>query len=336
MNTFYQSATAVGALLMLFGCIGEEPINLNTANFSLTVSDAAMDGVDSMVVVYSNATLIPLDGSKPIIIDIQSRHAEKGRVDLLDYQESNKANLISNQAIPPGDYQLCLTVLNGESQNEALSHVVESNTYVLTPLTILSTGVCPKDSEVDGTSTLYFNSTLLLESGDNHFIVEFDLRGGLKAPTDASDPYTIESDSFTLIDERDAGLLSGTISHSIVEQCRIDNRVAFTVDAVYLYPSRVARSNMGGFSNEGLYAVAPVAAANVTTYDGIHYEFDIGYVEEGTYSLGYTCVADKDQADTDRAGQSELVSPAFNIYQAEQPVRVYPQHVSEVDFSFVI
>ncbi|WP_295893089.1 DUF4382 domain-containing protein [uncultured Vibrio sp.] len=335
MDSFYKPASALGALLMLFGCIGEEPINRNTAMFNLAVSDAAIDSVDSVVVVYSKVALLSLSGEQPIVMDIELLSEESGKVDLLKYQGSSKASLVTNKAIPPGEYELCLFVRNGESQNDQLSHVVETNTHSIEPLSIESNGACPlsgEESEYNvGESVLHFDKTLTLQSGDNHFVAEFDLRSGLQKHIEQEFTYTLQKESIKLIDERDAGVVMGTVDHSVIEQCRIDNLIASTIDAVYLYPTQVARSNMGSFSENGRYAVEPIAAANVTTYDGIHYEFDIGYVEEGTYSLGYTCVADKDPA-----VKTEQALPAFNIYQAEQPVKVYPQYLSEIDFSTII
>ncbi|MFC0059115.1 DUF4382 domain-containing protein [Vibrio inusitatus] len=339
MKILKYTAVATALSIGLYGCGGDgDGSSSTTGQFSLGVSDAPIDDVASVTLFYKRAVLLPVGSGEPIEFEFNQDEEDSISVDLLNFQGSDVAPLVTDQEVPAGDYKLCLFVLDGtEEQNYDSSHVIvgdDVDTGNAFPLQVQGDGKCPQGvGEEPNAGVLYFNKTFSINAGNNDFVAEFDLRRGLKEPVGQNTHYTIQRTSIQLINNLEAGHIKGTVSSDVVAAC--DNAITdgevTAVNAVYVYSGEVDRSNMVGFAAAPTDPqVAPTTSANVNlAEDGVTYEYEIGFLGEGTYSLGYTCTAGED---------TEGSIDGFSIYQGDDisdpnPVEVVPNNTITVDFN---
>ncbi|EEX94246.1 lipoprotein [Vibrio orientalis CIP 102891 = ATCC 33934] len=326
--------------LVLSGCNSGDS-STDTTPVTLSVSDAPIDNVSEVVVTYSKVAFLPLGEGSPILFDVYKKDNEGNLIDdngnplpdgqdpiplsvnLLNFQGGEAQELIENQNIPTGDYKLCLFANDGDHPTFP-SYVVEANTGNSTPLTVKGEGKCPQGvGSVDNAGVLYFNDTFTVNHENNDYVVEFDLRRGLKEPKNSSNAYTIQRTSVSLVNTAETGEISGNVADSTMGACENTTSSPSYSHAVYLYEGDVTQAEMGSFSGSG--TVAPITAANVTLDDdGVTHEYEFGFVKPGTYSVGYTCTANNDS--------EEGLTGNFIIHAADSGLSVTEDTETRVHF----
>ncbi len=316
----YIAPLILGAVtLTLVGCGGggSGSSSTSTTPVTVSVSDAPSDDMDEVVVVFNKIALLPIsdDTADPIIFDLDTQS-----VNLLDYQGSDAHALLDNETIATGSYKMCVYVNDGDHPSDP-SYVIHTDDGTL-PLTVKGNGTCPQGvGSEDYAGVLYFNDTFTINEDNNNFVVEFDLRRGIKAGSD--DDYTIQRTSVSLINTTETGSIAGEIDSNTYSSCETDtDSTNGHTHAVYLYSGDISLEEMGPFAETS--GTAPVASANVIETDGT-YQYDFGYLEPGTYSLGYTCTANDDSED------GLIDDEDFSIYQAESAVVVVAETETTVN-----
>ncbi|MEZ8408256.1 DUF4382 domain-containing protein [Vibrio splendidus] len=339
----YLKETALASLVLagLVGCGGDSGSSSSTTPITLSVSDAPIDDVKDVTVTFSKVALLPQGGGSPLIYDVYKTDENGDYVDengdplpngedpiplsvnLLDYQGSEALPLIENEVIPVGSYKLCVFANDGDHPTDP-SYVVDDNN-VEQKLTVKGNGACPQGvGKEDNAGVLYFNDSFNVNQQSNDFVVEFDLRRGLKNSSTFPD-YTIQSTSVSLINTAKTGNIEGTVALQTYKNCLTDN--GGTVQAIYLYEGDIAKADMApiGGSDE----VKPITSASVTMNQAqTNYEFSLGFIDPGIYSLGYTCTA---QHDSDEDNAAPLAA-GFEIYEAQNGVQVTVGQDSQVSF----
>ncbi|ROV61835.1 DUF4382 domain-containing protein [Vibrio ponticus] len=333
------------SLATLWGCGSDSDSGSSTKTtpVTLAVSDAPIDDVSEVVVVYSKVAFLPIGGGAPIIFDVFKQDENGNPVDevgdplppgaspiplsvnLFDFQGSESKELIENQIIPVGDYKLCVFANDG-NHPEYSSYVVNSNTSTKQSLTVKGDGNCPQGvGEMENAGVLFFNDTFSVNEQNNDFVLEFDLRRGLKEDTSVGTDYTIQRTSVSLINTVTTGNITGEVMLPVYGACEVDSPSANGhAHAVYLYSGVVEQANMGTFAGTG---VMPIAAANVVSEDeGATYRYEFGFVEPGTYSVGYTCTANDDSE------EGLVVGETFRIHQAHSGFVVTERQDTIVNF----
>ncbi|KOO15427.1 hypothetical protein AKJ18_10570 [Vibrio xuii] len=317
--------------LILSGCNSDDSSS-GTTPVTLSVSDAPVDEVSKVVVTYSKVAFLPLGSDKPILFDVYKTDDEGNPVDengnplpdgedpiplsvnLLDFQGGDAQELIENQNIPTGDYKLCLFANDGD--HPTYPSYVEAVGTGNHPLTVQGEGKCPQGvGSIDNAGVLYFNDTFTVNNDNNDYVVEFDLRRGLKEPKNGSDTYTIQRTSVSLVNTTEVGEIGGNVARATMNDCLADSTPSSAFShAVYLYEGDVTQADMGSFAGTG--AVTPITAANVTLDDDGTYEYEFGFVKPGTYSVGYTCTANNDSEEGLTANET------FRIHAADSGLDV--------------
>ncbi|MEZ9386078.1 DUF4382 domain-containing protein [Vibrio lentus] len=339
----YLKETALASLVLagLVGCGGDSGSSSSTTPITLSVSDAPIDDVKDVTVTFSKVALLPQGGGLPLIYDVY-RTDENGNyvdengdplpdgadpiplsVNLLDYQGSDALPLIENEVVPVGSYKLCVFANDGDHPTDP-SYVIE-NDDTNRELTVKGNGACPQGvGKEDNAGVLYFNNLFNVNQQSNDFVVEFDLRRGLKNSSSLPD-YTIQRTSVSLINTVETGNIEGTVALSTYDICNGGDNTF--VQSVYLYEGDVDKADMApiGGSDE----VKPITSASVTMNQAqTNYEFSLGFIDPGTYSLGYTCTA---QHDSDEENAAPLAA-GFEIYEAQNGVQVTVGQDSQVSF----
>ena len=339
----YLKETALASLVLagLVGCGGDSGSSSSTTPITLSVSDAPIDDVKDVTVTFSKVALLPQGGGSPLIYDVYKTDENGDYVDengdplpdgedpiplsvnLLDYQGSEALPLIENEVIPVGSYKLCVFANDGDHPTDP-SYVVE-NDDTNRELTVKGEGACPQGvGKEDNAGVLYFNNSFNVNQQSNDFVVEFDLRRGLKNSSTFPD-YTIQRTSVSLINTVETGNIEGTVALSTYDTCNGGDNTF--VQSVYLYEGNVDKANMApiGGSDE----VKPITSASVAMNEAqTNYEFSLGFIDPGTYSLGYTCTAQYD-SDEDNA---DPVADGFEIYDVQNSVQVVVGQDNQVSF----
>ncbi|HAS6471395.1 TPA: DUF4382 domain-containing protein [Vibrio parahaemolyticus] len=335
MNTIKFSLVGAAVVVALFGCNSDSNTITTTTPVTLSVSDAPIDDVSEVVITYSKVAFLPLDGGSPQIFEVYKTDEEGNYVDengnpipdgedplplsvnLLNYQGSDVQELVEDEVIPSGSYKLCVFANDGDHPDYP-SYVIDEATGNQIPLTVKGDGACPQGVGKDPDSgVLFFNNTFAVNPDSNEFVVEFDLRRGLKDGTGQNEGYSIQRTSVTLINTVTTGEIQGDVATLTYQSCETDTPSANGyAHAVYLYQGNIAEENMGPFAGAEGQAM-PIAAANVVQdVDDANYEYEFGFVEPGTYSVGYTCTANDDSEEGIVAGET------FSIYQSTSGLNV--------------
>ncbi|PMM37394.1 hypothetical protein BCT55_09960 [Vibrio splendidus] len=339
----YLKETALASLVLagLVGCGGDSGSSSSTTPITLSVSDAPIDDVKDVTVTFSKVALLPQGGGSPLIYDVYKTDENGDYVDengdplpdgedpiplsvnLLDYQGSDALPLIENEVIPVGSYKLCVFANDGDHPTDP-SYVVDDNN-VEQKLTVKGNGACPQGvGKEDNAGVLYFNDSFNVNQQSNDFVVEFDLRRGLKNSSTYPD-YTIQRTSVSLINTVETGNIEGTVALQTYKNCLTDN--GGTVQAIYLYEGNVDKPNMAPIG--GNDEVKPITSASVAMNEAqTNYEFSLGFIDPGTYSLGYTCTTQYD-SDEDNA---DPVADGFEIYDVQNSVQVLVGQDNQVSF----
>ncbi|MDH6025985.1 DUF4382 domain-containing protein [Vibrio splendidus] len=339
----YLKETALASLVLagLVGCGGDSGSSSSTTPITLSVSDAPIDDVKDVTVTFSKVALLPQGAGSPLIYDVYKTDENGDYVDengdplpdgedpiplsvnLLDYQGSEALPLIENEVIPVGSYKLCVLANDGDHPTDP-SYVIE-NDDMTRELTVKGEGACPQGvGKEDNAGVLYFNDSFNVNQQSNDFIVEFDLRRGLKNSSTFPD-YTIQRTSVSLINTVETGNIEGTVALSTYDTCNGGDNTF--VQSVYLYEGNVDKADMApiGGSDE----VKPITSASVAMNEAqSNYEFSLGFIDPGTYSLGYTCTAQYD-SDEDNA---DPVADGFEIYDVQNSVQVVVGQDNQVSF----
>ncbi|MEZ9360250.1 DUF4382 domain-containing protein [Vibrio cyclitrophicus] len=340
----YLKETALASLVLagLVGCGGDSGSSSSTTPITLSVSDAPVDDVKDVTVTFSKVALLPTQGGTTLVYDVYKTDENGDYVDengdplpdgedpiplsvnLLDYQGSDALPLIENEVVPVGSYKLCVFANDGDHPTHP-SYVVENDDSIR-ELTVKGNGACPQGvGKEDNAGVLYFNDSFNVNQQSNDFVVEFDLRRGLKNSSTFPD-YTIQRTSVSLINTVEIGNIEGTVSSTTFAACNPTNDNTY-VQSVYLYEGNVDKADMApiGGSDE----VKPITSASVAMNEAqTNYEFSLGFIDPGTYSLGYTCTAQHD-SDEDNA---DPVADGFDIYEVQNSVQVVIDEDTRVSF----
>lgn len=346
-------ATLIGAALLV-GCGGDgggSPSPSGSASLTLGVSDAPVDDANKVVIAFEDVVLIPLgddsdsdddsdddndddnsSSGSPILLNV-SQNGELRQVDLLKYQGTSYDTIISSQTLSPGKYAMCVYVKDGTQLNDDSLSYVEKKDGSLKGLVVPSKGSCfgYKPSTTDQ-GRLKFSGkgeNLEISTGNNRFVLEFDLRKGLADPQ-GQDYMLMNSNAVTLVNLSESGEIEGDVSVQQYQACESDSLGGPFSHAVYLYPGDIGQSQMGDMGATDPALVEPIAIADVSSSEDdsgdTEYDYEFGFIGPGTYSLGYTCTAYVDKSDS-----AQTDTDGFEIFAAYGPVVVTAGQSTELD-----
>ena len=249
----------------------------DVAQFSLNITDAPVDGVTEVWIQITGYTIQLADG------DAITGEFDPVNVNLLSLQGNNSLNLVDQNTVPAGDYDwLRLHV------NASLDGVTDS--YV----TLLD-GSTPEINIPSGSqSGLKINTPFTLEADvETSKTIDFDLRQSLVLT--GSGQYQLRP-TLRLVDDALAGTLIGKVDPALVSSAiQCSDADPDTYNVVYVFDGfDVVPDDIDGKNPD------PVTSANVN-WDAAsgEYVYELGFLEEGDYTLALTCQADLDDPTTD-------------------------------------
>ncbi|MBY5923171.1 DUF4382 domain-containing protein [Ferrimonas balearica] len=331
---------AVASLVGLLAACGGSDDAPATGTLSMGITDGPVHYADDVVIVLSHMVLVPEAGGDPIVFDYLQDENELRSIDLLEVQGAKVEWVITDRELPVGNYDVCAYIIQGDG-SETTSHVnIDDGTFSLsTPSGGSCKGFKPDDVDGQKPARLKFNreSQVTVNTGINNFVIDFDLSKGLvdnRHSQGNQTDFKIKPNAVTLVNAGGAGIIRGVLAQQQFDACEADFASLLGASefshAAYLYADSRDRTTMGDIAGEEGFpadstlvepvTVAPINLVEVEQEDGsiveeLQYEF--GFIGEGIYSIGYTCVANVDQPDT-----HETQEDGFAIYQHYTPVEV--------------
>ncbi len=276
----------VFAPLFLAGCDNtasfafSDPATENeTGTVSLSVTDAPVDGVDEVRVVFAGITL---QGPQvdPVTLPLASTEA----IDLLRLQGGTTAPLVAATEVPTGNYTSFRLVVNAAFDSVFDSYVVRDGGQIEIEV--------PGGGQVDVSGGLGLSANQSLD-----IVIDWDLRQSLTEP--AGQPGFVLQPQLRLLDTANSGSMAGSVSDLLIDDtlngaATCDNDLAAdTGTAVYLYSDVVEAPNDIQPAD-----VSPLTTATVQ-FDGTAYRYSVGFLEVGSYTVALTCQGLADSPETD-------------------------------------
>lgn len=296
--------TLATATLSLAACGGSDSNDTNdVAQFSLGISDAPVDNAESVVACF-NAIELTGNGNSPRTFtvgeDIEAPEEndlctnEEGQpiantigINLLEFTGNDSMMFLEDAEIEAGQYgQLRLVMADGS--------------YIMTDTN--SDGEAEKVSIEVPSNELKLDGFIADAGGNLNFTVEFDLRHSMTNPV-GQEHYILKPRGVRLVDNSAVGHLKGTVAEGALlfnDTCTVaPENTEEPVAYVYLYQGsdldEATLADNGGAEENTPYASTAVYFDGVNTYD-----FSLGFIAAGDYTVALTCNGDDDpEADDD-------------------------------------
>ncbi|MGI2261377.1 DUF4382 domain-containing protein [Shewanella sp. GXUN23E] len=335
MNAKLTFAALAVASVTLVGCGGSSnDTQVETSGrFSLGVSDSPAS-VQNVTIAFKQVVLKGQNG-ETYNYEVASNQGGALQVNLLNYQGGDIAPLVNGKELPFGEYQMCIFMENREQYDAASSFVIDANGNGL-GLDTNSQGSCAGvTADEPGTGRLFFNKAFTIAAGDNNFVVEFDLAKVLQSPHGNKDYYTLKPTGVQLVNTVEVGSIDGDVTAEFMAQCEADAGGSVFSPAVYLYPQNTGLDSMSDFRSGAveLGQQLPLASARVVQDDSTptSYDYEFGFVAAGTYTVGYTCLAQNDDPDADN--NADDVDAPFKMFAASGNLTVVAGEDTHYNFT---
>lgn len=267
-------AWLVAAILGLSACSGRGGSSMgapSTPQMRLSVADAPpADGAPHVVVQFTGVELTGNAGN-PVTITFPSPKS----IDLVTQSGTASAQLF-NQPIPPGSYGQVRLMVNADGN--------ASDSYIVLADGSMHGLIIPSGMQ---TGLKLVSGFTVPASGVVDYTIDFDLRQAITCPPGQA-PACLLKPALRLVDNTTVGNIQGQITSTLPGAC---------MPGVYLYAGTVTRPedmNSGAAStdtNQPLASRVPVA----TSAPPYYYQFT--FLTPGTYTVAFTCQADKDNPD---------------------------------------
>lgn len=299
-------AFAALAALGLSACNGgssDSGASTGTASFDAT--DAPVDGVDIVKVTFDGIALKPQNGEM-VTIDFEEPVTIEN---LLDLTGNASEPILGDTTFPAGQYNFIRLYVQAGIPDSLVEEEDGQQFDLVVP------GQQPQ-SNSSARRFLQLVTPFVIPAGGNaDFTLDFELRKALTKPT-GQDHYLLRP-AVRLINNVEVGTVAGTVADTLVLDPSCDNDL--TTDegnTVYLYAG--ADANVGDvnvdINGEGDHSVDdtdgispesnPLTTAEVKqNLDTGEYEYLIGFVAEGEYTVAFTCQSLTDEPETDEAIQ---------------------------------
>ena len=297
INKILLTAAAIG----LAACSSsDDPAK---GSFSLSLTDAPIDGATAVVVEFTGIELHGPNGTVS--------YAAADSIDLLALQGNKSALLASITDLEPGNYQWMRLLINAEEG--------VTDSYIE-----FDTGIESLHIPSGAQSGLKLNRPFVIAAGSrSDFTIDFDLKKSVHKPSSANQDYKLRP-TLRVVNNLEVGTITGSVAADV-----ITNNDCAEGAAVYLFDGLDAEAD----DIDGI-GVEPVTVANVTVdVDTGVGAFEVGFVEADLdYSLALTCTANLDDPEVDNLDTS--VTPAVEdvFFIDQQNVSVAADQVTVADF----
>ena len=256
----------------------------STGQLSVDITDGPVESASEVVIAFTSIEVKPVDGDARTI-----NFDETQQLNLLDYQGENFATLLDEEDLDAGDYDWMRLIID-----DAQTYIVIGDTQH--ELTI------PSGSQ----SGLKLNDGFNITGGqETQIMLDFELSKSVYQTGNGA--YKMKP-VIRQINLNDSETLSGIVATALIEDENCNNDPNNEVgNAVYLFANLdTTPQDIQGNDND------PISTANVSFDDeDQRYEFTLGFVPDGDYTLSFTCDAVLD--DPTEADDDVIFSASLNV-----------------------
>jgi len=242
---------------------------------SLDITDAPVDSAEEVWIQFNAVTLQPSsddDGAKAIELPITPAK----RINLLELQGTRVNALLTDAIIPAGRYDWIRLGVEIEPGVRDSYILVQGNEYELD---------IPSGSQTGLKLNQGFE---LIANAKFNYTIDFDLR---KSIVLANGEYKLKP-TLRLINNAESATITGTVDSELLTSiagCTDDD--LSTGNAVYLFEGYVTPDDIDNIPANPISS----ALVSLNTTSG-NYEYTLGFVTAGNYTISFTCNADSDDA----------------------------------------
>jgi len=257
-QTLNLSTFLILSLAALSGCDNSG----GTGNLTLGVTDAPVDGAQSVMVSFTAVSVKKANSNEETI-----QLPAPQQVDLLQLSGGNAVVLLDNQPLDAGNYQWLRLTINEDP----------TQTYIID-----STGQHDLRIPSGANTGLKLNRAFTIEAdGAIAFTIDFDLRKSVHKTGTANPVYELRP-TLRIVETALAASLSGTVDPSLVP--------AGCSPGVYLFSEGDPVDDLDGIGD---------AIFSVALPDSGPFDYTAGFLPPGNYTIAYTCEATADANDAD-------------------------------------
>lgn len=270
MYQYRTSVTQCVMILLLTACGGGgDGGNEGLGRISFAITDAPVDGADRVEVVFTGIALKPVGGNEDVYL-----FTEPKVINLLSLQGAVSAALMDNQAVPAGRYNWVRLLID----DSRLTFERDGQQFSM---------VVPSGAETG----LILNRGFVVDAGGQaNFTIDFDLRKSVHLPGNDSNTYILRP-TLRIVDNASVGHVTGTVELSLLQsEVSCFNSTGSVDAAVYVYSG----NSVGGDIGIADSALSPVTTALLIQH-GSNYDYAVGYLSTGTYTMSLVCGASGDQ-----------------------------------------
>lgn len=246
---------------------------------TLSITDAAVDNAAEVWVQFSAIELKPADGPS-----ITYTFDTPLNVDLLSLQGSLSEDFFNSIVIPSGTYNWVRLAVNTSGDLDSYIKLDDGSVHELT---------IPSGKQ----SGLKINGGFIVAAGsETAMTIDFDLRKSV-VKVKASDTTYHLKPVLRLVYNDNAGTIIGSIDAALTTGTDCSDQDPKTGNAVYVF---------SGFDAEvdDIDDVLPepitTALMKLNKKTGL-YDYEVGFLPQGNYTVAYTCMADLDNPEVDDA-----------------------------------
>ena len=280
LSKLIYSQLACAMLLGLYACGSGAPGNPSggrgnpssvPGTVTVGITDASVDNAQEVWVQFTGASIKPTNGTA-----IDFTFDSVRNINLLSLQGTIYTDLINDEVIPLGSYDWIRLHVNAANDGISDSYI-KLNDGSVHELWI------PSGSETGLKINTGFE---LLPAQNLNLMIDFDLR---KSVVLSGGTYNLRP-TLRMINMNASSSITGTIDPMLLSAASCSDSDPATGNAVYLFegtdtiPADMSNGNTGPFTSASV-------ALNVSNGN---YEYTIGFVPTGDYTLAFTCQADLD------------------------------------------
>ncbi|MDX1443043.1 MAG: DUF4382 domain-containing protein [Gammaproteobacteria bacterium] len=241
----------------------------DSGSLSVQLTDGPVDNATAVYVEVTGVSVQGPSGQRDFELDSPMT------INLLDLSGNAAETLLEDVEVEAGNYQWMRLGVNAQmSMMDSYVELEDGSQHSLFIPSGAQTG-------------LKLNRSFVVPAGGSaDFTIDFDVRKSLHQPGQSAIDYILRP-TLRLVNNVEVGTVAGTVTSGLVpEGCD---------PAVYLFEgSDVTPDDVDGNEPDPITSAIPEMNNDTGNFD-----YEIGFVEEGDYTITYTCDAGMDEPDTD-------------------------------------
>ncbi len=257
-NLSYLLVAALVCSAGLYACSNDSQ---DTGSLSLAITDAPVDGAQSVVVTFTSVLIKPASGEAEIIMLDQPL-----QIDLLNLSGTSSTVLLDDMVLTAGDYEWIRLAIDDDP---AMTYIVDS----------MGQQHSLRIPSGDTTGLKLNREFNIASDGEISFTIDFDLRKSVHMTGNGQ--YMMRP-TLRIVETEQAASLSGSVDNTLVtEGC---------APGVYLFNAERVLDDLDGVDDPIFSSALPEQGP---------FTYSAGFLPPGDYRIGFTCDAGQDANDED-------------------------------------